>query len=84
MWKCHVGDSAKDRYDMILGKYLLTKLGLNIKFSEDIIEADDGTFKWSTTPMFNLGKYIFKDLNKGKITPGESFTNAYIEEVYEL
>ena len=23
-WKCHVDDSAKDRYDMILGRYLLT------------------------------------------------------------
>ena len=27
--------------------------------------------------------YIFKDLNKGKITPGEQFTNDYIKEVYE-
>ena len=23
-WKCHVDDSAKVRYDMILGQYLLT------------------------------------------------------------
>ena len=33
--------------------------------------------------MIDLGKYIFKDLNTGKITPEESFPNAYIEEVYE-
>ena len=27
--------------------------------------------------------YIFKYLNTGKITPEESFTNYYVEEVYE-
>ena len=26
-WKCHLGDSAKGRYDMISGQYLLTELG---------------------------------------------------------
>ena len=25
-WKCHVDESTKGRYDMILGKYVLTKL----------------------------------------------------------
>ena len=33
--------------------------------------------------MVDLGTYIFKDLNTGKITPEESFTNSYVEEVYE-
>ena len=33
--------------------------------------------------MVNLGKYIFKDLNAKKITPVESFTDAYVEEVDE-
>ena len=33
--------------------------------------------------MVNLGTYIFKDLNTGKITPEELFTNAYVEKVYE-
>ena len=33
--------------------------------------------------MVNLGEYIFKDLNTGKITPEQLFTNAYVEEVYE-
>ena len=32
--------------------------------------------------MVDLGTYIFKYLNKGKITPEESFTNAYAKEVY--
>ena len=38
-------DSAKGRYNMILGKYLLTGLGLNLKVSEHVIKADDGPFK---------------------------------------
>ena len=43
-WIYHVDESSKGRYDMILGQYLLTELGLNIKCSEHAIEADDGTF----------------------------------------
>ena len=50
-WKCHVDDSAKGRYDIILGWDLLTELVLNLKFSEHAMEADDGTFKGSTSPM---------------------------------
>ena len=33
MCKCHVYDSAKSRYDMILDWDILTQLGLNIKIS---------------------------------------------------
>ena len=47
-WNCHVYDSSKGRYDMILGGYMLTELGLNLKFSEDVIKADEGPFKRST------------------------------------
>ena len=32
IWKCHVDDSAKGRYDMILGRDLLTELLLNLKY----------------------------------------------------
>ena len=76
-------DSAKGRYDMILGENILTELGLNLKWSEHVIKLDDGHFKRSTAPMVDLGTYIFKDLNIGKIKPGKSFTDAYVEEVYE-
>ena len=65
--KCHVDESAKGRYNMVLGQYLLTELGLNLKLSENIIEANYGPFKGSTTPKVNLGMYIFKDLNTGKL-----------------
>ena len=45
IWKCHLDDSAKGRYDMILGQDLFTELGLSLKFSDHIIEADDGLLK---------------------------------------
>ena len=82
-WKCHVDNSTKGRYDMMLGKYVLTELGLNIKLSDNVIEADDGTFKGITIIIFDLGTYDFKKLNTEKITPEESFIDAYTEEVYE-
>ena len=30
-WRCHMDESAKGRYYMIFGQYLLTELGINIK-----------------------------------------------------
>ena len=68
-WICHVDDSAKGRHYMILGRDLLIELGLYLKFSKHVIESDDGPFKGSTTPMVDLGTYICKYLNTGKITP---------------
>ena len=68
---------------MILGRDVLTELGLNIKLSEHVIKADDEPFNGYTPPMVDLVMYIFKYLNIGKIIPEESFTNAYVAEVYE-
>ena len=76
-------DSAKVKYDMILGRYLSTELGLNLEFSEHVIKADNGPFKGSTTLIVYLGVYIFEDLNLEKITPEEWFNNSCVEEVYE-
>ena len=33
--------------------------------------------------MFYMGACIFKYLSTQKITPEESFTNAYVEKLYE-
>ena len=44
-WRCHIARSANSRYDMILGRYLLTTLGLDIEFSENIFLGGDGPFK---------------------------------------
>ena len=68
-WYCHVYYSSKDRYDIILGYDILTKLGFNLKFSEHVIKADNGPFKGDTTPTVYLGTHIFNILNTRKITP---------------
>ena len=62
-WNCHVDESAKGKYNMILVRYLLTELLLNIKFSEHVIKADDGPLNWYTAPMVDLGTYLLKYLN---------------------
>ena len=59
---CQVDDSSKGRYDMILRRDILTALGLNLELCDHVIEADDGTFKGYTTPMFDLVPYEFKSL----------------------
>ena len=80
MWNYYVDESSKVRYDTILGRDILTALGLNLKFSYHAIESDDEIFIGSTASMVEMGVYEFKYLNKGKITPAESFMNSYVEE----
>ena len=58
------------RADMILGRDLLTGLGLKLRLSDHIIEAYYGPFKGSTSPMVDLSTYEFKYLKTGKSTPG--------------
>ena len=71
-WKYNVDESTKGGKYFILGRDMLTKLGLNLKFSEHVIKADDGPFKGSTAPMVDLGAYIFKILNIGKLNLNNS------------
>ena len=67
----NVDDSSKGIYDMNLGRYLLKDLGLNLKYFNNSIEADDGPFIGFMESMVDLGTYQFKDLNTGMITPDE-------------
>ena len=68
-WNCHVDDSTKGRYYMVLDRDLLTYLVLNSKFSDQFIEEDGVHFKRSKAPMVNMGTYEFKYLNTWNITP---------------
>ena len=68
-WNCHMDESAKDRYDIILSRYLLTALGLNLELYYHVIKADDVPIKGSEAPMVYLGTYEFKYLSAVKITP---------------
>ena len=76
--KCHLDDSARGSYGMILVIDILTELGLNIKISEHGIKADDSPFIGSSLTMFYLGAYVFKYLNTREIKNEELFTDAYI------
>ena len=78
-WKCHMGDSSNGRYNMILGRDLLTELGLNLKISNHSIKYHDRPSIGATAPTVDLGRYVFKDLNTGKIKLKESLTDAYSE-----
>ena len=41
-WECHVNEYTISRYEMILGRDLLTALGLDINFSENVIIGGEG------------------------------------------
>ena len=68
---------------MILVQDIWTELWLYLKNSKHIIKARDGPLKGYTSPMVDLGAYIFKDLNIREIKPEESFIDTFVEEVYE-
>ena len=44
-WKCHVDESTEGQYDMIIGRELLTSLGINIKFYDNTIECSEGPYQ---------------------------------------
>ena len=62
-WKCHVEESANGKYDMILGRYLLTSLGLNLKFSGNVMHVGEGPYKWCSAPMVDVNNYDFNIFN---------------------
>ena len=52
--KCHVDKKTNRRYDMILGRDPLTALGMDIKFSENIIIGGDGPYEGCSEPMVEI------------------------------
>ena len=59
-WKCHVDNKTNSRYDVILGRYLLTALGLDLKFSKTLNISDEGPCEECSEPMTDLSNYDFK------------------------
>ena len=53
-WECHSYDSNKGSYNKILGRDILTALGVNLTFYKPNIKGCDGSLKWSTAPMIFL------------------------------
>ena len=45
----------------------MNRIRIKFKISEHVIEDNDGLFKLSKTPMVDLGTYLFKYSNTGKL-----------------
>ena len=61
-WKCPVDNKINRSYDMILGRDLITALGLDLKFSENIIIGGEGPYEGCLGPMVDLSNYDYKSL----------------------
>ena len=60
MWKCYVDEYTNGRYNMILGRDLLTALGLDFKFSDNVIICREGPYEGCLSPMADVRNYGFK------------------------
>ena len=54
MWKCHVDKSTNGRYDMILGRDLITALVLYLKFSDNFILGGEGSYEGFSAPIVDV------------------------------
>ena len=67
---------------MILGRDILITLGMNLKFSENIIIGGDGPYEGCSLPMVDLKNYEFKSLTDKLFKPEELFINLYIKKCF--
>ena len=68
---------------MILGRDILNALGLDLRFSENIIIGGDRPYKGCSAPMVDLSNYKFKSLTKKIVKPEESFINLYVGDCFK-
>ena len=62
-WKCHVNESTNGRYDMILGRDLLTALVMDLKFSDNVIIGGEGPNKECLSTMVDISNYDFQSIS---------------------
>ena len=67
--KCHVDNKTNSRYDMILGRGLITAMGLDLKYSENLIIGGAGPYELCLVPMADLSNYGFKSLAENIVKP---------------
>ena len=82
-WKWHVDESTNGRYDMILGRDLFTALGLDLKFSDNVILGGRGPYEGSSVPMVDVSNYYFVSITDKTFKPKESFINSYVDKCLE-
>ena len=71
---------------MILGRYLLTSRGLDLKLSDNILIGGAGPYEGCSSPMVDLSNYEFKSLTDKIVKPEGPFINSYVDEClkYEI
>ena len=79
-WKCHIDESTNGRYEMILGRDLLTALGLDIKFSDNVLSGREGPHEGCSAPMVDVSNYDLNIITAKIVRPEESFINSYVNE----
>ena len=65
---------------MILVRDLLTALGLDLKFSDNVIIGGEGPYEGCLVPMVDLSNY---DLKYITVKTEEYFINLYVKECLE-
>ena len=79
-WECHVRESTNSRYDMILGRDLLTALGMDMKFSDNIIIGGEGPYEQFSAPMVDGSNYYFNSITDITVKPEDYFINLYVDK----
>ena len=76
-------ESTTSRYDIILGRDLLTALVLDNKFSDNIIIGIEVPYKGFLSPMVDVSNDDFKYITDKTVKPEESFVKLYVNERFE-
>ena len=76
-------ECSKGRCDMILVRYLLTALGLYLKFSDRVIVGYKGPYEGFLAPMFDVISCGYAALTDKIVQPEESFLNLCVNECFE-
>ena len=75
-------NSDEGKYGMILGRGIITTLGLDIKFSEHVLIRGAGPYEGCLAPMVDVNNYDFKHLTDKMVKPEESLINFYVERCF--
>ena len=69
---------------MILGRDLITALGLDLKYSENLIIGGAGPYELCLVPMADLSNYGFKSLAENIVKPEQYFIDSYVNKFLEF
>ena len=68
-WKFHVDKYTNSRYDMILGRDLITALGLDLKFYGNVILGGEVPYKECSVPMVDVINYNYNIITDKTVKP---------------